>query len=141
MTGPRISFSVRHVTPETCIIDIYGELTMMAETALMAAFEEASESSSSAGAAASAAANAAASPTATPARLRNIILNFEPMTYMNSSGIGLLVMLLVRLNREGQKLMAVGLNAHYQRIFELTRLNEAIVVHKSEAEALASVAG
>ena len=117
MNGPKINFSVRPITPDTCVIDIYGELTMMAETALMATFEEAGETSAAASSAASG-----------PTKLRNVILNFAPMTYMNSSGIGLLVMFLVRLNREGQKLLVASLSTHYQRIFELTRLNEAIRV-------------
>jgi anti-sigma B factor antagonist len=133
MNGPKISFNVRHITPSTCVIDIHGELTIQAETALMATFDEAGATSA---AAQGAVAGAASAP---PARLRNIVLNFAPMTYMNSSGIGLLVMFLVRLNREGQKLMATGLSTHYQRIFELTRLNEAIRVFSTEAEALTSI--
>ena len=34
--------------------------------------------------------------------------------------------------------MAVGLSDHYTHIFELTRLNEAIPVFESEAQALAA---
>ena len=55
---------------------------------------------------------------------------------MNSSGIGLLVTLLIRVNRQKQKLLAVGLQDHYRHIFELTRLNEAIQIFDTEAEAL-----
>ena len=57
---------------------------------------------------------------------------------MNSSGIGLLVTLLVRANRQKQRLLACGLSEHYQQIFELTRLNEAIGIYNSETEALAA---
>jgi anti-sigma B factor antagonist len=55
---------------------------------------------------------------------------------MNSGGIGLLVTLLVRANRQNQKLLAVGLTDHYRQIFELTRLDEAIEIHDDEADAL-----
>jgi anti-sigma B factor antagonist len=58
---------------------------------------------------------------------------------MNSGGIGLLVTLLVRANRQKQKLLACGLNDHYKQIFELTRLDEAITIHDSEADALAAL--
>jgi hypothetical protein len=34
--------------------------------------------------------------------------------------------------------MACGLSEHYQQIFSLTRLNEAITIYDSEAQALAS---
>ena len=48
---------------------------------------------------------------------------------MNSGGIGLLVTLLVRANRQKQRLLAFGLNDHYRQIFELTRLDEAIGIY------------
>ena len=48
------------------------------------------------------------------------------------------VTLLIRANRKKQKLLACGLNEHYRQIFELTRLDEAIAIHDSEAAALAS---
>jgi anti-sigma B factor antagonist len=57
---------------------------------------------------------------------------------MNSGGIGLLVTLLVRANRQKQKLLAFGLTEHYKQIFELTRLDEAITIHDSEQDAVAS---
>ena len=58
---------------------------------------------------------------------------------MNSSGIGLLVTLLIRTQRQKQRLVAYGLTDHYIQIFELTRLNEAIEIYASEAAALAGV--
>ena len=58
---------------------------------------------------------------------------------MNSSGIGLIVTLLIRAKGRGQRLLAVGLTEHYKHIFELTRLDEAIRIYDSEADALAEV--
>ena len=55
---------------------------------------------------------------------------------MNSSGIGLLVTLLLRVQRQKQQLRAFGLSEHYQQIFELTRLNEAIGIYDAEALAV-----
>jgi anti-sigma B factor antagonist len=60
--------------------------------------------------------------------------------YMNSSGIGLLVTLLVRANRNRQRMLAYGLSEHYRQIFELTRLDEAIAIHENEDAALAASA-
>jgi anti-sigma B factor antagonist len=54
---------------------------------------------------------------------------------MNSSGIGVLVTILIRANRQGRRLGAVGLSEHYRQIFELTRLDEAIPVFATEDEA------
>ena len=68
--------------------------------------------------------------------MQGVILNFEKMDYMNSRGIGLLISFLVRANAQGQKLAAVGLDSHFQRIFELTHLKDAIPLFASEADAI-----
>ena len=57
--------------------------------------------------------NEASTPTT-----RTIILNFSGLEYMNSSGIGLIVTLLIRVNRQKQHLLAFGLSEHYRHIFE-----------------------
>ncbi len=67
------------------------------------------------------------------------ILNFEGLEYMNSSGIGLLVTLLIRINREKQKLLTYGLSEHYRNIFQITRLDDAIGIYDSEEEAVRAV--
>jgi anti-sigma B factor antagonist len=69
---------------------------------------------------------------------RTVILDFGGLDYMNSGGIGLLVTLLVRAQRQGKRLMAVGLNEHYRQIFALTRLDEAIGIHDTTDAALAA---
>jgi anti-sigma B factor antagonist len=106
---------VRKPSVAASIIDIQGEITGFAEDPLMDAVNEAS----------------------TPAT-RAIILNCAGLEYMNSSGIGLLVTLLIRLNRQKQRLLAYGLSEHYRHIFELTRLTDAIGVYDDEAAALAA---
>ena len=98
------------------IIDLQGEVTGFAEQILMDAYAEASNG-----------------------KTRTIILDFTRLEYMNSSGIGLLVTLLIRVQRQKQMLMAFGLSEHYQQIFELTRLSEAIHIFPDEASALAAV--
>jgi anti-sigma B factor antagonist len=69
---------------------------------------------------------------------RTIILNFSGLEYMNSSGIGLLVTLLIRVNRQKQHLLSYGLSEHYRHIFEITRLSEAIGIYDTEDQALAA---
>lgn len=116
MTGPDLTLTVRKQLGAS-IIDIAGEVTGFAEDQLMAAYQEASNG-----------------------RTRAIILNFTALEYMNSSGIGLLVTMLIRVQRQKQQLLVFGLSDHYQQIFELTRLNEAIGIYENEAEALAALA-
>ena len=113
MSQSKATMTVRHYDTKASVIDIQGEVTATAENALMDAYTQAS--------------NAHA-----------IILNFTGMEYMNSSGIGLLVTLLIRVNRQKQKLLTYGLTDHYKQIFMLTRLNEAIGIYGSESDALAA---
>lgn len=109
---------VRRVSASTSSIAIQGELSAFSEAALLAAYQE------------------AATPTT-----RVIILNFQGLEYMNSSGIGLLVTLLVRLKQQKQQLLACELSDHYRQIFALTRLSEAISLFATEQEAIAAAHG
>jgi anti-anti-sigma factor len=70
---------------------------------------------------------------------RAVALDFSAMEYMNSGGIGLLVTLLVRAQRAGVRLLAIGLSDHYRQILALTRLDEAIEILPDEAAAMAAV--
>ncbi len=114
MNQPHLTAAVRRVN-DASIIDLRGEVNGQAEDVLMAAYAEASQSG-----------------------VRAIVLNFSGLEYMNSSGIGLLVTLLIRVQRHKQQLRAFGLTEHYLQIFQLTRLNEAIGLFEDEAAALAA---
>ena len=115
MSKANIVVNVRKSGNGVSIIDITGDVNAFAESALMEAYTQACNGNT-----------------------RAIILNFSGLEYMNSSGIGLLVTLLIRVNRQKQQLLAYGLTEHYRQIFELTRLNEAIGIYPSEAEAIAA---
>ena len=106
---------VRQVDERASVIDITGELTGDSEQTLAEAHD-------------------AASAPAT----RLIVLNFSGLEYMNSTGIGLLVTMLIRAQRQGQRIVAYGLDEHYRQIYSLTRLDEAIGIVGSEADALAA---
>lgn len=115
MTSAKATMNVRQVNEQVSIIDIQGEVTASAEEALMLAYNQASTDNTCV-----------------------LVLNFEGLEYMNSSGIGLIVTLLIRSQRQQQRLVVFGLSEHYQHIFELTRLNEAINMYPNEQEALAA---
>lgn len=117
MTTPAVHTTVRRVRNDAVVIDLAGDVTAAAEPDLLAAWSEASDGGT-----------------------RLVALNFTGLDYMNSGGIGLLVTLLVRANRSRQRLVAYGLPDHYRQIFGLTRLDEAIGLHDTEAGALSAPA-
>lgn len=114
MTDFTSSITVRRVTDAVSIVDVGGELTNSAEDDLAAAFASAAEGNTT-----------------------TVILNFAGLEYMNSGGIGLLVTLLIRANRDRKRLLACDLGDHYRQIFSLTRLDEAIACFDDEPAALA----
>jgi anti-sigma B factor antagonist len=115
MPQAKVVMNVRQINATTSVIDIQGEVTAFAEQVMMQAYTEASLPST-----------------------RTIILNFSGLEYMNSSGIGLIVTLLIRVNRQKQRLVSYGLSEHYRHIFNLTRISDAIHIYDSEEEALAA---
>ncbi len=76
MSKANVTMNVRKASTNTSIVDIFGEINAFAENVLMDAYTQANSNGS-----------------------RNILLNFKSLDYMNSSGIGLLVTLLIRANR------------------------------------------
>jgi anti-sigma B factor antagonist len=109
------TMGVRSAGSGASIIDIEGDITAGSEDVLMDAYGRAAVEGT-----------------------RFIVLNFEGLEYMNSGGIGLLVTLLVRAQRQRQRVLAFGLSDHYREIFELTRLDDAVGIHDSESDALAA---
>jgi len=117
MTEATLSMGVRRIDETASVLDIQGDITAFSEEALMDAYTEGAGTG-----------------------VKAVILNFTGLEYMNSGGIGLLVTVLVRANRAKQKLLAYGLTEHYREIFELTRLDEAIGIYATEADALSAAA-
>ena len=115
MVQSKLIVDVRRFGDAASVIDIAGDVTGQDEATLSDAYAR-----------------------ATANNPPKVLLNFEKLDFMNSSGIGVLVTLLVRAQRQKHKLLACGLNDHYRQIFELTRLSDAIGLHASEAEALAA---
>lgn len=107
------TMNTRAVDGDVAVIDIVGDVLPATEDMLLEAYAKCE-------------------------RARVVVLNFTALAYMNSGGIGLLVTMLVRAQRNGQRLCAFGLSEHYQHIFQLTRLDETIRLHDSEQAAIAA---
>lgn len=116
MPEAKVMMTVRKPNASASVIDIDGQVTGFAEKVMNEAYEQASADGAT-----------------------FILLNFTNLEYMNSSGIGLLVTMLIRAQRNNCRLAACGLSPHYRQIFELTRLDDAIAIYETEADALAAV--
>jgi anti-anti-sigma factor len=112
--------AVRHLEAEVrqergvAVLDLTGEINGFAEEALNAAYSEAESNDPGA-----------------------ILLNFEGVDYINSTGIALIVGLLARARASKRRLLACNLSEHYVEIFEITRLSDFISVFPDEESAIA----
>jgi anti-anti-sigma factor len=95
------------------VLDLRGEINGFGQETLDAAYEEAEKGDPEA-----------------------IILNFEEVDYINSTGIALIVGLLAKARASKRRLLAYGLSDHYVEIFNITRLSDFVGVYPDEESAL-----
>ena len=113
MPAKHLEAAVRQ-EPGVVVIDLKGEVNGFAQEALDAAYSEAESKDPEA-----------------------ILLNFEEVDYMNSTGIALIVGLLARARASKRHLLACNLSEHYVEIFNITRLSDFISVLPDEESAIA----
>ena len=97
----------------TAIIELKGDVNAFAEEALNAAYAEATQ--------------------AGPA---TVLLKFQHVAYINSTGIALIVALLAQARKSQRRLFACNLSDHYREIFQITRLADFMGIFPDEASAL-----
>jgi anti-sigma B factor antagonist len=113
MPAKQLEASVRQ-EPGGAVLDLRGEINGFApQEALDAAYAEAE----------------AKDPEA-------ILLNFEGVDYIDSTGIFLITRLLAKARASKRRLLAYGLSDHYVEIFDITRLSDFVSVFPDEESAL-----
>lgn len=103
------------IVDDVAIIDLRGEINGDADTLLNDAY-----------------AATVAADTST------VLLNFADVTYINSTGIALIVGLLAQTRKAKRTLAICGLSDHYAEIFRITRLSDFMSIQPDEAAALAA---
>lgn len=71
--------------------------------------------------------------------VRAVVLDFTRVDYINSSGIALIIQMLIEANHAGQKVAAFGLSAHFAKVFTMVGITKYARLAATEAEALAAV--
>ena len=116
--------AVRHLEVEVrrepggAVLDLRGEINGFAQEALDAAYSEAERDNP-----------------------ETILLNFEGVDYINSTGIALIVGLLARARASHRSLLACNLSEHYVEIFNITRLSDFMSVFPDEQTAVVEAPG
>jgi anti-anti-sigma factor len=68
-----------------------------------------------------------------------ILLDFTKVDYINSSGIALVIQLLIEAANSGQTVSAFGLSAHFVKVFTMVGITKYAQLFPSQAEALAAL--
>lgn len=69
----------------------------------------------------------------------NILFNLEDAEYINTSGIAVLIGIVMEAQQADQKVLVYGVSSHYKKIFELVRLPMYVEMFDTEEEALTSL--
>jgi anti-sigma B factor antagonist len=71
--------------------------------------------------------------------VKRIVLDFTKVDYINSSGIALVIQLLIEAANSGQKVCAFGLSAHFVKVFTMVGITKYASLFPGQAEALATL--
>ena len=69
-----------------------------------------------------------------------VMLDFEGVRYINSTGIALIVGLLAKARATHTKLVVYGLSEHYEEIFRITRLSDFMSIYPDAGSAVKEIA-
>ncbi len=70
--------------------------------------------------------------------VKRIVLDFSKVPYLNSSGIALVIQLMLEARKVGQKVECFGLTAHFVKVFTMVGLAKYTRMHATEADARAA---
>ncbi|HTX41842.1 MAG TPA: STAS domain-containing protein [Acidobacteriaceae bacterium] len=71
---------------------------------------------------------------------RHVLLDFTGVDYINSSGIAIIIQMLLEAGKTGTQTIGIfGLTPHFQKVFTMVGINKYAALHKDEAAALAAV--
>ena len=70
---------------------------------------------------------------------QTVLLDFTQVEYINSSGIAIVIQLLMEATNASQKVAAFGLSAHFAKVFTMVGITKYAALYASQNEALAAL--
>lgn len=74
-----------------------------------------------------------------PEGTAKVLLDFSKVPYLNSSGIALVIQLLMSAKKTGQTVACFGLTPHFVKVFTMLGLAKYTTMHADEASARAAI--
>ena len=69
---------------------------------------------------------------------KKVIFDLTGVTYIDSTGIGIIVMSSGKLKKAGGELRIAGATAHVEEVLKMTNIDQIVVLHPTTAAAAAS---
>lgn len=69
---------------------------------------------------------------------KQILLDFKGVEYLNSSGIALVIQVLMEASKSGQTISICGLTPHFNKVFTMVGITKYAALYPDEAAALAA---
>lgn len=95
------------------IIELVGDVTSQAEESITQSFEKLEKEG-----------------------LKKFLLKFNEATYINSSGLAIIITLAAETRKKRQKIGVSGLSNHFKKVFDMIGLTDYIDIYAGEADAL-----
>jgi|ERR1700679_32740 anti-sigma B factor antagonist len=73
-----------------------------------------------------------------PDIVKRILLDFSKVEYLNSSGIALVIQMMIAASKRGQKIHSFGLSPHFTKVFTMVGITKYTTLHPDEASACAA---
>ena len=73
------------------------------------------------------------------AKDRPVLLDFCHVDYINSSGIAVVIQMMMAANKAGQEICAFGLTPHFQKVFTMVGITKYAKLYPDEGTAKAAV--
>ncbi len=70
---------------------------------------------------------------------KRILLDFKGVEYLNSSGIALVIQVLMEANKSGQTIAICGLTPHFTKVFTMVGITKYATLYADETAALAAL--
>ena len=68
-----------------------------------------------------------------------VLLDFTKVDYINSSGIAVVIQLMIEASKSGQKIYVFGLSPHFTKVFAMVGITKYAGLFPGQAEALAAL--
>ena len=100
-------------TPIT-VLRFAGDITSTSQAAILGTYQKVSDSA------------------------KRILLDFSDVDYLNSSGIALVIQMLIAASKTGQIIQTFGLKPHFQKVFAMVGITKYTTIYPDEKTACAA---